>query len=63
MIEKLNAKIEELQEQKQKILNDLKEGKTPISTNNIIKIGQELEVIRCKIWTIEETIAYCSIHK
>lgn len=56
MLEKLKAKIQELEDKKQKILNDLKEGKTHISVDSIIELGRELELIRVKIWAIEEAI-------
>lgn len=56
MLEKFKAKIEELEVKKQKILTDLKEGKTHITLDGIIKAGQELELIKVKIWAIEEAI-------
>jgi len=55
MLEKLKAKIETLEVKKQKILTDVKDGKI-ISVDGIIKAGQELELIRVKIWAIEEAI-------
>lgn len=55
-MEKVKFKLQELEAKKQQILTDLKEGKTHISVDSIIKIGQELELIRVKIWTIEEII-------
>lgn len=55
-MEKVKLKLQELEAKKQQILTDLKEGKTHISVDSIIKIGQELELIRVKIWTIEEII-------
>ncbi len=56
MLDKLKSKIQELEVRKQKILTDLKESKTNISVDGIIKAGQELELIRVKIWAIEEAI-------
>jgi len=56
MLEKFKAKIEELEVKKQKILTDLKEGKKHITVDGIITAGKELELIRVKIWTIEEAI-------
>ena len=55
MLEKFKAKIEELEVKKQKILTDVKDGKI-INVDGIIKAGQELELIRVKIWAIEEAI-------
>ena len=55
MLDKLKLKIEALELKKQQILTDVKDGKI-ISVDGIIKAGQELEIIRLKIWTIEEAI-------
>ena len=55
MLEKLKLKLEQLEVKKQKILTDVKDGKI-ISVEGIIKTGQELELIRVKIWAIEEAI-------
>jgi len=56
MLEKCKAKIEELEVKKQKILTDLKDGKQHITVDGIISAGKELELIRVKIWTIQEMI-------
>ena len=55
MLEKLKGRIEELEVRKQKILTELKEGKH-ISVEGVITVGKELELIRVKIWAIEEAI-------
>jgi hypoxanthine-guanine phosphoribosyltransferase len=55
MLEKFKAKIEELEVKKQKILTDVKDRKI-ISVDGIIKAGQDLELIRVKIWAIEEAL-------
>lgn len=55
MLEKLNKEIEKLEAKKRKILTDVKDGKI-ISVDGIIKAGQELELLRVKIWAIEEAI-------
>ena len=55
MLDKLNKEIVKLEVKKRKILTDVKDGKI-ISVDGIIKAGQELELLRCKIWTIEEAI-------
>lgn len=55
MIEKAKQKIAELEAKKQKILADVKSGKV-ISVDGIINAGHELELIRVKIWAIEEAI-------
>ena len=55
MLEKLNKQIEKLEVKKQKILTDIKESNVA-SVDSIIKAGKELELIRLKIWTIEEAI-------
>jgi len=55
MLEKLNKQIEKLEVRKQKILTDIKESDVA-SVDGIIKAGKELELIRVKIWAIEEAI-------
>lgn len=55
MLEKFKSKIEELEVKKLKILTDVKDGKI-ISVDGIIKAGQDLELLRVKIWAIEEAI-------
>lgn len=56
MLNKFKTKIEALEVKKTRILTDLKEGKTAITVDGIIKAGQELELLRVKIWAIEEAI-------
>ena len=55
MLEKLNKKIEKLEERKQKILTDIKSSNVA-SVDGIISAGKELELIRVKIWAIKEAI-------
>ena len=55
MLEKLNKQIEKLEVKKEKILTDIKESDVA-SVDGIIKAGKELELIRVKIWAIEEAI-------
>ena len=53
--EKVHFKIEELQEKRMEILNTLK-NRDDISFEEVIKKGKELELLREKIWAIEEAI-------
>ena len=55
MLQKFKNRIEELEVKKQKILTDIKENNVA-SVDGIIKAGKELELIRVKIWAIEEAI-------
>lgn len=55
MIDKLKKEIEKLEVKKRKIVTDVKEGKI-ISIDGIINSGKELELLRVKIWAIEEAI-------
>lgn len=52
---KLHFKIKELQEKRMEILNTLK-NRDDISFEEVIKKGKELELLREKIWAIEEAI-------
>lgn len=54
MLDKLKKKISELETKKLAIINDIKEGN--ITVEGIIRAGKELELIRDKIWAIEEAI-------
>lgn len=54
-LEKLQSKNESLQSKQMEILNSLK-NRDAISYDEVIKKGQELELLREKIWAIEETI-------
>ena len=53
--EKVHFKIEELQEKRMEILNTLK-NRDDISFDEVIAKGKELELLREKIWAIEEAI-------
>ena len=55
MLEKLRKQIEKLDVRKHQILTEIKDSDTA-SVDGIIRAGKELELIRVKIWAIEEAI-------
>tara|TARA_R110000744_G_scaffold365698_3_gene474582 strand:+ start:307 stop:477 length:171 start_codon:yes stop_codon:yes gene_type:complete len=54
-MEKAKLKIERLEVRKQNILTKFKEEQC-YSVDGIIQAGKELELLRVKIWAIEEAI-------
>lgn len=55
MLEKLQKQIDKLETDKQNILIGVRQGSIR-SVDGIIKAGKDLELIRVKIWAIDEAI-------